>query len=379
MEILYTDADIVVAVKPRGVISEVGEGSMPALLAPHVGAVLPVHRLDRGVGGVMVYARSKRAAAALCESVRVGALKKTYTAVVTGTPEQAEGELRHYLFHDVRANKSFPVDSARKGAKAAILRYTVTDTREWEGKALTRLCVELETGRTHQIRVQLAAVGCPLVGDGKYGSRIKAPYPALAATGLVFPHPKNGRSLSFSAPVPQDFPWSVFGEAHYEIERKLLIAYPDAALLRAQEGCRVKRLEQTYLTAAEGVTDRVRTVREGERVRYVRTVKQRVSDLRAVEEERELTRAEYEDLLTRADPTRHPVRKTRYCIPYGGHLLEIDLYDAWQDRATLEVELTGEGEEFSLPSYIKVLRDVTADVRYKNVNLAKEWPSDPVE
>jgi 23S rRNA pseudouridine1911/1915/1917 synthase len=159
MEILYTDPDIVVAVKPCGVISEAGEGSMPALLEAHVPHVLPVHRLDRGVSGVMVYARHKRAAAALCESVRAGALKKIYTAVVSGVPEPREGELRHLLYHDARANKSFPVDRARAGAKEAILRYRVTDVTEQDGHTLSRLCVELETGRTHQIRVQLAAVG----------------------------------------------------------------------------------------------------------------------------------------------------------------------------------------------------------------------------
>ena len=378
MEILYLDADIVVAVKPRGVISEAGEGSMPALLFPHAGEVLPVHRLDRGVGGVMVYARHKRAAAALCEAVRTGRLKKVYTAVVSGEPTADEGELRHYLFHDKRQNKSFPVDAARGGAKEAILRYTVTDRKVWQGHPLCRLSVELQTGRTHQIRVQLAAVGCPLVGDGKYGSRIKAAYPALAATALTFPHPRGGRMLSFFAPVPGDHPWDVFAASHYEIERKLLIAYPDPAVLAAAEGCRIKRLEQTYLTAPEGVTERVRLVREGDAVRYIHTVKHPVGGARAVEEERELEREEYEALLRRADTARRPVCKTRYCVPYEGHLLEVDLYDFWQDRATLEVELEAEDEAFSLPSYIKVLRDVTQDLAYKNVNLARNLPNDPL-
>lgn len=379
MEILYTDRDIVVAVKPRGVISEAGTvESMPALLAPSVGEVLPVHRLDRVVGGVMVYARNKRAAAALCESVRVGALKKIYTAVVSGVPSTPQGELRHYLFHDVRQNKSFPVDRAKKGAKEAVLRYVVMDEKEWQGSAFSRLSIELETGRTHQIRVQLAAVGCPLVGDGKYGSRQKAPYPALAATALTFPHPANGRKMSFSAPVPGDFPWNIFADSHYEIERKLLIAYPDPILLAEQKGCRIKRLEQTYLAALQDVTERVRMLQEGEEIHYIHTVKRRVNDLRAVEEERELTKAEYDAMLARADTTRRPVCKTRYCIPYEGHLLEIDLYDFWQDRATLEAELDTEDEEFALPPYIQVLRDVTDDKRYKNVNLAKELPDTPL-
>ena len=120
----------------------------------------------------------------------------------------------------------------------------------------------------------------------------------------------------------------------------------------------------------------VREVREGERVRYIRTVKRRVDLLRAVEEEAELSEAEYTAALADADPTRRPIAKTRYCIPYAGHTVEVDVYDFWQDRATAEVELASESEELSLPPYLKVLREVTEDKRYKNVNLARELPVD---
>ncbi len=379
MEILYRDEDILVVVKPRGALSEDrGADSVPALLAATEGQVYTVHRLDRGVGGVMVYARHKKAAAALTAAIQAGTLRKEYTAVVTGALAAPEGELRDHLYHDARQNKTFVADSARKGAKEAILTYRLIDKMCHNGVDFSRFSIQLQTGRTHQIRVQLASRKCPLVGDGKYGSRQKAPYPALYATALSFPHPKNRKNMRFFAPVPGDFPWNLFGEAHYEIERKLLIAYPDPALLTAQEGCRVKHIEQTYLTAPAGETARVRRVREGERVRYIHTVKRRVNDLRATEEERELDADGYAALLAQADPARRPVKKTRYCIPYGGHLLEIDLYDFWRDRATLEVELTDEQETFALPPYISVLRDVTADKRYKNVNLAKDPPTDPL-
>ena len=378
MEILYQDRDLVVAIKPRGTLSEAqaGEDCMPALLKPHAGEVLTVHRLDRPVGGVMVYARNKSAAAALSAAVQNGTLKKTYTAVVTGVPEAPAGEWRDLLYHDARQNKTFVVSGARKGAKEAVLRYTLLEKKSANGVDFSRISIELLTGRSHQIRVQFGSRNLPLAGDGKYGSRVKAPYPALYATALSFPHPKTGKIMEFAAPVPADFPWNVFGSAQFEIERKLLIAYPDEAVLRAAEGCRIKEMKQTYLLAPEGETRRVREVREGDAVRYIKTVKKRITMLRAVEEEVDLTAAEYATELTHADPTRRPIEKTRFCIPFGGKTLEIDLYRFWQDRATLEVELAREDEAFDLPPYVRVIREVTDDKRYKNVNLARELPTD---
>lgn len=375
MEILFEDAHIVVAVKPCGVLSEAHEreANMPQLLG---GGVYPVHRLDRNVGGVMVYAKSKRAAAALSRAVQEGALCKQYTAIVAGTPAPATGTLCDYLFKDSAKNKSFVVDSARKGAKEARLSFAVRDTLLFEGNALSRVEIRLQTGRSHQIRVQFASRGWPLVGDGKYGSRVKAQAPALFASALSFPHPQSGKPLHFSAPVPNAFPWSLFGSSAYEIERKLLIAYPDTAQLEAMPDVRVKRMIQTYLQAEEGVTHRVREVREGGAVRYVETLKRRITHLRAVEEERELSEGEYAALLGRADPALRPIAKTRYCIPYEGHVCEVDVYDFWQDRATVEVELASEQERFALPPCLQVLREVTEDKRYKNVNLARELPSD---
>ncbi len=375
MEILFEDAHIVVAVKPRGVLSEhhASEENMPALLG---GTVYPVHRLDRTVGGVMVYAKTREAAARLSAAVQQNKLEKEYTAIVSDTPAPAEGEMRDYLFKDSAKNKSFVVDGARKGAKEAVLAYRTVDTRTHEGNALSRVKIRLQTGRSHQIRVQFASRKHPLVGDGKYGSRVKAEYPALFATGLAFPHPKSGKKMQFSTPVPGDFPWSVFGESHYEIERKYLIAYPEKAVLERAEGVRVKRIEQTYLQAVQGETRRVRKMTEKGVTRYIETRKYRVSDLRATEEEKELSAAEYDALLALADPALQPICKTRYAIPYAGHTVEVDLYDFWQDRATAEVELADESEQAELPPYLSVIRDVTADNRYKNVNLARELPQE---
>lgn len=373
MEILFEDQYVVVAVKPCGVLSEAhaSEENMPTLLG---GKVFPVHRLDRNVGGVMVYAKTRAAAANLSAAVQQNKLEKEYTAIVSGALDAVEGEMRDYLFKDSAKNKSFVVDGVRKGAKEAILTYRTIDTRTHGENVLSRIKIRLQTGRSHQIRVQFASRRHPLVGDGKYGSRVKAEYPALFATGLAFPHPKTGKKMQFSTPVPGDFPWTLFGTSQYEIERKYLIEYPDIATLEAAEGVRVKRIEQTYLKAAEGETRRVRKMTENGATRYIETRKYRVSDLRATEEEKELTGEEYEALLQLADPALRPIFKTRYAIPFAGHTVEVDLYDFWQDRATVEVELLSEQDAVELPPYLCIVREVTADKRYKNVNLARELP-----
>ena len=159
-----------------------------------------------------------------------------------------------------------------------------------------------------------------------------------------------------------------------EIERKYLIAYPDKTVLESAEGVRVRRIEQTYLLAAEGETRRVRKMTEMGVTRYIETRKYRVSDLRATEEENELCAATYDALLQLADPALRPIFKTRYAIPYAGHTVEVDLYDFWQDRATAEVELADDRERVELPPYLRVIREVSDDKRYKNVNLARELP-----
>lgn len=380
-EILYQDASLVVAIKPRGVLSE-GDAAvadaMPALLAPVAGTVYPVHRLDRGVGGVMVYARNRGDAAALCGALASDALTKTYLAVVSGRPDPDEGEWRDYLFKDSAKNKSFVVSGARRGAREAVLRYRVLDTVCEGETVLSRVSVTLMTGRSHQIRVQFASRGFPLVGDGKYGSRIKAPFPALYAESLSFPHPESGKRMHFSAPVPSEFPYTLFGRSALEIEHKYLIAYPDPVMLEQLPGVRKKEMVQTYLLAPAGETRRVRRVCENGQTTYVFTRKVRQSDLCALEEEKPLTEEAYEALLGEADQTRRPVEKTRYCIPFHNRTVEVDIYPFWQDRAIAEVEVANSAEVVTLPPFLRVIREVSGDKRYKNVNLACEIPAQPL-
>jgi len=209
--ILYHDESLAVCLKPPGTDAE-GAG-MPRLLAAQLGAeeVFCVHRLDRAVGGVMVYALSGAAAAGLSAALREGRLRKEYLAVVHGAPAAPEGTLRDLLFHDRVKNKSYVVARRRAGVREAVLDYRA----EAEAEGLSLLAVRLQTGRTHQIRVQLAARKTPLVGDAKYGSPRRDCPIALWSHALGFRHPVSGEALSFSAPPPKRYPWTLFaiGEA----------------------------------------------------------------------------------------------------------------------------------------------------------------------
>ena len=159
-----------------------------------------------------------------------------------------------------------------------------------------------------------------------------------------------------------------------EIERKYLIAYPDVAQLQPLCSA-VYEMEQTYLHAAPGVTARVRR-RVGEREQFFHTEKVRLSDRTAVEREREIGREEYERLLQTRDEKANTVRKTRYCLPYGGFLFEIDVYPFWKTVAVMEVELTSEEQVFSLPPQLTVIREVTDERRMKNAALARHIPNE---
>lgn len=157
----------------------------------------------------------------------------------------------------------------------------------------------------------------------------------------------------------------------YEIERKFLILRPD--LLNLGTLCRIKEISQTYLTASEGSV-RVRRTEEKGEVTFIETCKRNVSALRRIEIERELTEDEYERRLAARDPRRQTIRKTRYCLPYAGHVFEIDVFPFWTHQAIMEVELKNENEEFTLPPFIKILREVSEDPAYSNHSLAREIP-----
>ena len=195
MDILYSDKHLAVCIKPVGLDSEAG---VPAALKERLGGeIFPIHRLDQNVGGVMVFARTKYAAAELSRAVQEGSMVKEYVAMVHGTPPQA-GDWEDFLFKDSRKNKVFAVKKERKGVKYARLEYV----RLTEGEtSLVR--IRLHTGRSHQIRVQFSSRGFPLVGDHKYGSRAALTEPMLFSCCISFPW--QGANRTYDA-LPHWYP-----------------------------------------------------------------------------------------------------------------------------------------------------------------------------
>ena len=214
IKILYEDKHIVVCVKPQNILSQQdGNGSpdMVNVLSEMLRAdVKVVHRLDFGVGGVMVYAKSDIAASKLSEAIRNKSFEKEYYAVVNGTPAESFGIYKDLLFKDSSKNKTFVVDRMRKGVKEASLEYKVIDTKETEKGILSLVWIKLHTGRTHQIRVQFASRKTALYGDGKYGSKTSDKKTALWSYRLTFPHPVTKKIVSFSAIPDNSFPWERF-------------------------------------------------------------------------------------------------------------------------------------------------------------------------
>lgn len=178
MEMLYSDRDLAVCVKPVGLDSE---KQLPEELKKELGGeIFPVHRLDQNVGGVMVYARTKSTAAALSKAVQEGLFVKEYVALVHGVPPE-KGDWTDLLFKDSSKNKVFVVKKERKGVKSARLEFN----RLKEGES-SLVRVRLHTGRSHQIRVQFASRGYPLVGDHKYGARDEEKVPKLFSCCISF-------------------------------------------------------------------------------------------------------------------------------------------------------------------------------------------------
>lgn len=214
MDILYRDNRIAVCLKPAGVLSTDEPGGMPSLLAAELGTerrVRSVHRLDRVVGGVMVYALSRRAASLLSEQVRTGGFDKRYLAVIHSRPEPACGSFRDLLLRDKSERRTCVVDSPRPGAQEAVLNYETLASAD--GLSLVR--IGLVTGRTHQIRAQFSSRGLPLVGDKKYSPHPEESATALWSHRLRFTHPDTGCIVEFSAPPPlEEYPWSLFARLY---------------------------------------------------------------------------------------------------------------------------------------------------------------------
>ena len=210
--ILYWDEALVVCEKPIGVHSQgEADGAMPHLLAAQLGgAIFPVHRLDAAVGGVMVFARTKAAAAALSEQAAKRQLTKEYLAVLSAVPAEKEGVLEDLLFFDRQKQKSYVVKRPRGGVKQARLSYRVLqEAADGEAeRALVR--VSLQTGRTHQIRVQFASRRLPLLGDGKYAGSDNRCTVALWSAAIGFCHPVRGEAMRFELAPPRTFPWGLF-------------------------------------------------------------------------------------------------------------------------------------------------------------------------
>ena len=180
MEILYSDKQIAVCVKPIGLDSE---SEVPAAMKEMLGGeIFPIHRLDKNVGGVMVYARTKQAAASLSKAVQEGTMVKEYVAMVHGTPPES-GDWEDLLWKDIKKNKVFVVKRQRGGVKKARLEFKRLSAGE-----TSLVHVRLHTGRSHQIRVQFSSRGFSLVGDHKYGSRDEKTEPMLFSCRIRFPY-----------------------------------------------------------------------------------------------------------------------------------------------------------------------------------------------
>ncbi len=234
MKIIHQTAEYVVVCKAAG---EDSEHDLPEMLAEQNGDratdYYVVHRLDQAVAGLLVLARNRVTAGELSRQLTENRLRKRYLCVVQGVPEPASGEMQDLLYQDKMKRKMFPVKRKRAGVKEASLRYhvletklmntTVTSSKQEDTAAvsasqLTLVEVELQTGRFHQIRCQFAARKLPLVGDGKYGSRVRSPHLALFCRQLSFYDAKEKKECSFTAAPPAEFPWTAFSCASDEVK-----------------------------------------------------------------------------------------------------------------------------------------------------------------
>lgn len=229
INIVYEDNHLLVVVKPQNMpVAEDQSGDDDLLNAlkrylkdkyekPGEAYLGLVHRLDRPTGGVMVFAKTSKAAARLQESIKSGDFEKRYLAVTTGIPKEKKAFLKNALYKDEAKNTVYCVPIATEGAKLALMEYDTMETRE----NLALLDIHIYTGRSHQIRVQLKTIGCPIFGDTKYGLG-KSPEGynmALWATEIRFSHPVTKEKLVFRVyPPKEEVPWKFF-----DIQTKLSI------------------------------------------------------------------------------------------------------------------------------------------------------------
>lgn len=208
MELLYTDEDILVCLKPARVLSTDEPGGVPDLarkaLEDPKADVRTVHRLDRVVAGVMVLARNPKSASELSRQIRENEFEKEYLAVVHGMPEQDQGTLVDLLGRDKARKMTYVASEPAKGVQEAVLDYQVLNRTD----AMSRVRIRLRTGRTHQIRVQFASREMPLVGERKYSERNDPCEIALWSWRIAFVHPTTGEKMEFTHLPPEVFPWT---------------------------------------------------------------------------------------------------------------------------------------------------------------------------
>ena len=210
MNIIYYDNNIIVCIKPAGVISTDEEGGMPQLLREAPGDenadIRAVHRLDQVVSGLMVYAQSNAAASELSRQIRCGEFHKSYLAVVHGVPEERKGRFEDILLRSKEKRKTFVINKPARGAQNAILDYELLGSN---GER-SLVAIELITGRTHQIRAQFSHRRLPLLGDRKYGAGEDDCRIALWSYSLSFLNPETGKRMNFRVKPPREYPWSDF-------------------------------------------------------------------------------------------------------------------------------------------------------------------------
>lgn len=209
MDILYMDEDILVCVKPARVLSTDEPGGLPDLLREELqnpkADIRTVHRLDRVVSGVMVLARNAATASEMSRQIREGGFTKEYLAVLHGCPTEARGSLCDLLYRDKARRMTMVTDTPGKGVQEARLDYQVLSQTQY----LSRVQIRLHTGRTHQIRVQFASRGMPLVGERKYAVLEDECEIALWSYRIGFTHPTTGENMVFTREPPECYPWTV--------------------------------------------------------------------------------------------------------------------------------------------------------------------------
>lgn len=210
MKLIYKDNDIVVCVKPQRVLSTDEQGGVPELVRQALGDpkadVRTVHRLDRVVGGLMVLARNARAASELSRQIREDQFEKEYAAVVRGRLEEVNGKFHDLLLRDKARKMTMVVNEPGKDVQPASLAYWVLG----EHDGISKVRIRLETGRTHQIRVQFASRGLPLVGERKYSTLEDDCEIALWSSKIGFTHPVTREKMKFELEPPDVYPWNCF-------------------------------------------------------------------------------------------------------------------------------------------------------------------------